>query len=233
MRRRVRSANRSTGLANRSTGFTLVEVLVALLVMTTMAMLAWRGLDALLTSRDIAQASVDQSTRLQTTLAQWELDLRALQDSGVVPALGFDGANLRLTRRQPDGLQLVVWSVRDGGLYRWAGPVRRTAAALQESFLRSQQLPLPDEQPLRALDGVIGWQLFYYRGNGWSNAQSSDDLVAGAPAPAASAASGASAPAPQQLRAALPGGVRMLLQFGPDSGFAGPLTRELALEPPS
>ncbi|MDN3921150.1 PulJ/GspJ family protein [Roseateles violae] len=228
------------GWANRSTGFTLVEVLVALVIMATMAMLAWRGIDALLRTRDIAQANLDHSTRLQAVMGQWEADLRALQDSGVVPALAFDGANLRLTRRQPQGLQMVVWSVRDGGLHRWAGPVQQTVAALQDSFLRSQQLPPPPDQPqpLRTLDGVVGWQVFFYRGNGWSNAQSSGDLIGSSSVvtPATPPASGASAPGPgapaQQQRIALPSGVRMLLQFDADSsGFAGPLLRQIVLEP--
>jgi len=222
----------------RARGFTLVEVMVALLVMSLMAVLAWRGVDALLTSRDVAQRHLDQSARLQSVLEQWELDLKSLQESSGVPGLAFDGATLRVTRRQPGGMQVVAWSVRDGGLYRWQGPIVRSVSALQDSFQRSGQLQTQDTGQLRALDGVAGWQLYYFRGNAWTNALSSDGgststsaqaiAAAAAAAAAASAASGvvpAAAPPPTGL----PSGVRMLLQFDESSGFAGPLTREIEL----
>ena len=212
----------------RQGGFTLVEVLVALVIMATMAVMAWRGIDALLKSRDISQGHLDQTMRLQTVVAQWELDLRALQDSQVTAPLSFDGASLRLTRQQPLGMQVVVWSVRGGRLLRWEGPVVQTVAALTGSVERSQQLLGEETSQLKALEGVAGWQLFYYRGNGWSNAQSSDDVATEA-APPASAASGAVGPA--KMRAVQPTGVRMVLQFGKGSGFNGPLTREIVLGP--
>ena len=49
---------------SRRSGFTLVEVLVALVVMATMAGMAWRGIDALVKSREIAQARLAQTARL-------------------------------------------------------------------------------------------------------------------------------------------------------------------------
>jgi len=243
--RRPRSRQR------RQAGFTLVEVLVALVIMATMAVMSWRGIDALLKSRDIAQGHLDQTVRLQTVMAQWELDLRALQDSRVTAPLSFDGASLRLTRQQPLGMQVVVWSVRGGRLLRWEGPVVQTVAALTESAERSQQLLGQETSQLRALEGVTGWQLFYYRGNGWSNAQSSDDLITEPAAPIARAAPGVAASgvsgvtastgataaaaataatvATGAARAVLPTGVRMVVQFGEGSGFNGPLTREIVL----
>ena len=92
----------------RARGFTLIEVLVALVIMATMAVMSWRGIDALLKSRDIAQSHLDQTVRLQTVLAQWEQDLRSLQDSRVVPPLSFDGASMRITRQQALGMQVVA-----------------------------------------------------------------------------------------------------------------------------
>ena len=179
----------------KARGFTLVEVLVALVVMATMAMMAWRGLDALLKSRDIAQANLDQSARLQTVLAQWELDVRSVQDSGAVTALSFDGASLRITRLQAQGLQVVAWTVRSGRLYRWEGPVVQTVAALEQSFERSQQLLAQEGQQLRALEGVSGWQMYFYRGNSWSNAQSSGNVIA-PPSPPAGGGQGPPPPSP-------------------------------------
>ena len=210
----------------RARGFTLIEVLVALVIMATMAVMSWRGIDALLKSRDIAQSHLDQTVRLQTVLAQWEQDLRSLQDSRVVPPLSFDGASMRITRQQALGMQVVAWTVRSGSLFRWEGPTVQTVAALEDSYQRSQQLLAQEDVQLKALEGVNGWQVFYYRGNGWSNALSSDDVE-----PSAPAASGVLNPAPP--RAVLPSGVRIVLQFGPGSGFNGPLMRQIVLEPQS
>ena len=207
----------------------MIEVLVALVVMSTMAMMAWRGLDALVRSREIAQTNLDQSARLQTVLAQWEQDLRQIQDSGSVEALNFDGASLRLTRQHPQGIQVVAWVVRNGALHRWESKPAQTVGALEENYKRGSQLLSQDSGQLRALEGVAGWQLYCYRGNSWSNCLSSgSEEAATPPAPPASPASGAT---PPDKRPSLPTGIRMLLQFGPDSGFGGPLTRQVELRP--
>ncbi len=222
----------------RTAGFTLVEVLVALVVMATMAAMAWRGIDALVKSREIAQARLAQTARLQTVLAQWDADLRALQDSkSSVPPLSFDGGSLTLTRQQPEGLQVVVWSLRESSIYRWASPSVLTTAAVEEQFQRSQQALAQRDQALRAFEGVSGWQFYCYWGNAWSNCLSSGAAqAANAAPPPASAASGGVGigiggpsgpinpnPAPTQQT---PEGVRMLVQFAPGSGLSGSLTRE-------
>jgi len=218
---------RPSALHNR--GFTLVEVLVALVVMATMAMISWQGLDALMKSREIAQTHLDQSMRLQTVVAQWEQDLRSVQDSTLVDALAFDGASMRLTRQQPEGVQVVVWTVRNGALYRWEGLPVQTNTALQESYQRSQLSINQDAGQLRALEGVTGWQLYFFRGNSWSNAQSSGNVAAPTPPSPPASGSGTGQPGPVTQRQQLPSGVRMVLQFGPGSGFSGPLTRQVML----
>lgn len=219
--------------AHRPAGFTLVEVLVALVIMTTIAVMAWRGIDGMLRSRESSQASLAQTERLQTVLAQWELDLRSLQDGGSATPLAFDGASLRLTRRQPGGLQVITWTLRNGQLQRWESPPATTQAELRGAYERSLQGLTQNGRQLLALEGLAGWQMFFYRGNAWSNAQSSDDVAqpAGPPAGPASAPTGADAGSGGSR--VLPTGVRMILQFAPDSGFGGPLTRQIELGPQS
>lgn len=210
-------------------GFTLVEVLVALVIMTTIAVMAWRGIDGMLRSREISQASLAQSERLQTVLAQWEQDLRTVQSgSNSEDALSFDGASLRLTRQQRGGLQVVTWTLRNGQLQRWVSQPVTTVNDLAMAFDRSRQGLTQGSSPLLALDGLSGWQMYFYRDNAWTNAQSSGDLLTPS-GPPASSATGAGGPvAPTRL---LPSGVRMVLQFAPGSGFGGPLTRQIALGP--
>lgn len=207
-------------------GFTLVEVLVALLVLALMAGMAWQGVDGIVRARDASQARLEQTLRLNTVLGQWEKDLGAIQETGAVPALSFDGSTLRLTRRTPGGVQLVAWSLKPAqngaDWQRWAGPVVTASAPLQDSWMQSQQLLGNEPGLLRTLSGLTGWQVYFFHGNAWSNAQSSANL-APVPAPGASA--------PQVVQAALPSGVRVVLSFAPGSGVEGTLTRDTMLSP--
>lgn len=202
----------------RPRGFTLVEVLVALSIMAVIAALTWRGIDGMARSREISQAALDRTARLATVLTQWERDLQSVQQGGGAPPLSFDGASLRLMRESPDGLQIVVWTLRGGALWRWASPPLTRAADVQDQWFRSLQLLGQEPGTLRVLDGVQSMQVYFFRGNGWSNAQSSADLVA-APPPPASGATGAAA-----LQEALPTGVRVQLALP-----AGLLTRDVLL----
>ncbi len=209
----------------RSRGFTLVEVLVALLVLSIMAAMAWRGVDGIVRTRDASQRQLEQTLRLNTVLAQWQTDLAAVQDTGAVPPLIFEGATVRLTRGTPEGVQVVAWSLKpestDNAWRRWAGPSVTTGAALQDSWIASQQLLGGEPGQLRALEGVSQWQVYFFQGNSWANAQSTGNVAA----PQAGAASGV---AP---RAALPSGVRVVIGFAPGSGLSGTLTRDVMLGP--
>lgn len=196
----------------KTRGFTLVEVLVALVVMATMAGMAWRGIDALVRSREIAQANLAQTARLQTVLAQWEVDLRALQDSHTeVQPLAFDGGNLVLTRQAAAGLQVVVWSLREGSLWRWESPALRTVQDLEAQRQRGLQQLAQRNPALRAFDGVAGWQFNCYWGNAWSNCQST----------------GTTGPVNPSKQTQPPSGLRIAMQFAEGSGLTGTLTREL------
>lgn len=207
-------------------GFTLVEVLVALLVMSLMAVMAWQGVDGIVRTRDVSGERVERVMRLNTVLAQWETDLSSVEETQVVPALSFDGSVLRLTRRVEAGIQVVNWSLRGGQWYRWAGPPTTRSQSLQESWMRSLQLLANDPGQLAVVKGITGWQVYFYRGNGWSNAQSSDDLT-----PAVPEARDARGAQRVVQRVQLPTGVRVVLSFGDGSGLAGALTRDLRLGP--
>ncbi len=231
----------AANLARRSIdhrGFTLVEVLVALLIMAVIAAMGWQGVASMVRSRDIGAAASERTLRLSTLVAQWEQDLAAVYDSPLVPGLAFDGASLRLVRRSDDGVQVVVWSVLGGSWRRWPGPVVRRNIDLQQAWLASQQLQGNEPGQLLLLDQVSDWQLYFWRGQGWSNAQSSGDLAVAAfnePAPTEppAAAGGASAPllspaAAAPRRTQLPGGVRLQIDL-PE----GRLLRDVMLPPSS
>ena len=207
-----------------SRGFTLIEVLVAMVIMAIMAVMAWQGVDGIVRARNASQQRLEQTLRLNTVMAQWEQDLTSLQDNTVVPsALACDGATVSITRRTPDGLQIVAWSLRPGNngsnWERWAGPAVTTSGALTDSWMRSLQLQGGEPGNLRTLTGLSGWQVYFYQGNGWANCQSTGDTVT-------SPSAAGSAP-----RQALPKGVRIVLSFEPGSGLNGDLTRDTLIGP--
>lgn len=200
-------------------GFTLVEVLVALVVMATMAAMAWRGVDALVKSREIAQQRLAQTARLQTVLAQWEVDLRAVQDShSSVAPVTFDGGNLVLTRQAAGGLQIVVWSLREGSLWRWESPAQRSVQDLEAQRQRGIQQLAQRNPALRAFDGVAGWQFNCFWGNAWANCQSTGTAAQANAGPVNPATAGQP-----------PSGLRVVMQFAEGSGLAGTLTRALEI----
>src|SRR3978361_2205744 len=128
--------------AKKAPGFTLVEVLVAMMVMAIMAVMAWQGVDGIVRTRAASQARLEQTLRLNTVIAQWDQDLASIQDSNAVPqGLQCDGTTGRMVRGTPDGMQLVAWSYRpddSGGAWvRWAGPAVTTTGQLADSWLRS------------------------------------------------------------------------------------------------
>jgi general secretion pathway protein J len=205
--RRPRRAGARKG-AQRA--FTLIEVLVALVIMAVMSGMAWQGIDAMLRSRAVTRDNMEATLRLSSVLGQWEQDLQAIRSTQAVPDLLFDGASLRLVRRASDGVQVVVWAHREGRLYRWASPPATDLRSLQTHWFGSLQLLGNEPQQLKALDGVAAMQVYFYRGNGWSNAQSSGDAA-------------------NRGATQLPTGVRVVWTMAGDE--ARTLTRDVQLNP--
>ena len=196
-------------------GFTLIEVLVSLLILSVLAASAWKGLDAISTARQVAEQNLQQTLRMQAVMTQFETDLAQVLDTQIVNGFQFDGASLRMTRRGVAGVQVVVWSLREGRWQRWASADTTAVGALQRAWQQSQQLLGRERGTLVALRGVSQWQVFCFRNGGMSSCQSSGDVVRDAGG----------------LREQLPQAVRLQLVMGEGSGFQGALSRDLMLAP--
>ncbi len=227
-----------------SRGFTLIEVLVALLILSVMAAMAWTGVDGLLRARNVSESHLSTTLRVQSTLAQFEADMNAVCDTLAVPPLVFDGATLRITRSSAGGVQLVAWSLRSGNWQRWASPAVTHSSDLSEIWLRSMQLLGNEPAQVTTLKGVSQWQFYVFTGGAWQNSQSTGQLAANAVSSAFNAGQGAAAGtkgststgaagAATIARTLLPTGVRVVLTFDPDggSGVSGTLTRDFLMPP--
>lgn len=179
---------------SHSRGFTLIEVLVVLAIVSLMSLMAWRGLDTMLGQQQRLQERAERVQTLQTALAQWHTDWSQLHASPELQAWDWDGQVLRLTRRSPAGtdaaLQVVAWTLRPppegAGLsgphwMRWQSPPVQSLAQWQaawpaaERWAREGRLPEGDVagQAL-ALWPLAQWQLYVHRGGAWSHPLSSD-----------------------------------------------------------
>ncbi len=225
-------------------GFTLIELLLAISLMALMTVLSWRGLDGVSRAQIQLQQQSDDVLALQATLAQWGADLESLAEQPDTPSLDWDGRALRMVRRSSalpgEGLRVVAWTRRSvdgqGQWLRWQSPPLLTRGELELAWQKAQlwaQTPSEDDR-LREVRTVAldQWQIFYYRGNAWSNPLSSAD----APDTARSAdqdsqggQGGQDLPAPTALpraTVAAPDGVRLVLTLSPGQAISGTLTRD-------
>jgi len=164
----------------RPTGFTLVEVMVALVIMAVLSALAMRGMDALMRAKDAALASTDRTLKLNTGMSQFEYDMSMVVDSKVLPkAIMFDGATLRVARRSPQGVQLVLWTLQDRRWQRWASAPVTHMSQLTDAWMRSQQWGAISDGAITVLENVDDFQVYVCNpaavnisGCSWNNVQS-------------------------------------------------------------
>ncbi|PUE12161.1 type II secretion system protein J [Limnohabitans sp. T6-20] len=217
-------------------GFTLIEVLVAIGVMALMALMAWRGLDGMLRTQSSLQSRSDDIRTLQAGLAQWHTDLDHLAELPGTPSWDWDGQVLRLTRRSAEApptvasaqtsVQVVAWTWRrdpgrpgGGDWQRWQSAPLTQRQDWQNAWILSQQWGQTPSDAFRTgqvqIHPLAGWQLFVHRGGSWTNPLSSDAVtsVANTTASTNANASGSS-----------PDGVRLVLNLPPGPSGAGAVT---------
>ncbi len=163
-------------------GFTLIEMLVALAVMALLAIMSWRGLDAMLRARQVTAVQHVALQSLQGGLAQWQIDLDAVVETPYVNAVEWDGRVLRVLRRGPAGgaesLQVVAWALgsvsssgEGAGWLRWqSAPVQTRAdllGAWADAAAWGGRAEVGAGEQIVAAGPVAAMSLAYFRGGQW------------------------------------------------------------------
>lgn len=225
-------------MRGRARGFTLVELLVALVVMALMAALSWRGIDGMARAQEQTRARADEVQALQTGLAQWTADLDALVQLPLMSAIDWNGRVLRLTRTAPgntaEGVVVAAWSRRTQGgasmWMRWQSPVALTRGQVDDAWRRADSWAQQQAGASGAggnevaVTGLVDWQVFYYRSDAWTNPLSSDTTQQAATAPAPQMPVQTTAGGTRT--AVIPDGVRIVLNLATGQAISGELTRD-------
>jgi general secretion pathway protein J len=158
---------------HRRGGFTLLELLVAITVLSIVSLIAWRGIESLVHTQERLAPESEQVRALLVAFGQMERDLAQVVNTDFVPLRGapvnVHAAGFELVRFAPvapgayTAVQTVVYQLRDGQLIREATPPMDTVGGAPGPRLPDVIL-LADVRALR----VRLWQA----GRGWVPADS-------------------------------------------------------------
>jgi len=150
-----------TNTSLKQTGFTLVELLVALAIMAIMAALSWKGIDIMLRSREMTQTRVDEVASLQNVMRQWEADLNAVFPVTTTTGAPALPANPNATANPGANIAVASGASAQIMAIDWDGRVLKV--------MRRSSTPntLGSDSGLN----VVGWTM---RDNNWVRWQSAD-----------------------------------------------------------
>jgi len=173
-------------MMKRASGFTLVELLVAITVLAIVAVLGWRGLDGIVRSREQLTAQMEQTRGIQLAFAQLQSDLEQIADKATVlnnhQNLLADNTRLIFIRtvmgeNAASQLQVVSYRIRDGVLSRRESAATRDLVQLDALW----QAALGDpgwQNDVDLQSGVNSMAVRVWENGGWKQVENSSTSFA-------------------------------------------------------
>ena len=161
-------------LSAKASGFTLVELLIAIFVLAIVAVLGWRGLDTIVRTRVALNEDLAQTRGLQLAFAQMQTDAAKIASDTQLPGrspIEIGNDRLMLVRTtggdgQPTRLQVITYLVREGILSRKESLPTRDLNELQQIWSAA----LNDFNTSNAVvlqTGVQSMTMRVWDGKGW------------------------------------------------------------------
>jgi len=153
-------------------GFTLIELMVALALMATVALLSWRGLDQVARARVTLSRVMDRERALSMLFDQMHSDLQLTvrdEDIGLPPIrFGSDGLQLIRTLHVPGQatrLQVIRYRLDAGHIVRYASAALANVGQLRAAAAGSD---MTQWTSIVLAGDVGGFQMrLYVPQNGW------------------------------------------------------------------
>lgn len=156
----------------KAQGFTLLELLVAITVLSVVSVIAWRGLDTLVSTRDRLEPEVDETRAMLVAFGQMERDLSQVVNPAFLglttPPLNVrpaDGVMMIEVARvaapvpeRPTEVQTVYYRVIDSTLVRQSTPALPTFQNTSaEQFENARLLGGIRSMDVRLWQPGVGW----------------------------------------------------------------------------
>lgn len=123
----LRAQNSLTNIKHKNSGFTLIEVIIAMAIFAIVSLLAYSGLHSVINSKTHTEASLERLKELQMSMLTLSGDLQHLSQRSGHDALG--GRLLKLTTQNSD---YIVAFTRNG----WRNPADQVRSTLQRVAYR-------------------------------------------------------------------------------------------------
>jgi general secretion pathway protein J len=128
-------------------GFTLIEMMVALVIMAMIGLMAWRGLDALVRGKERLEDHAQQQRDLQYALTLLDRDCLSMvvSDDQVGQPIALGNRSVWWVRHDANSAipawQIVGYRHQSDGLYRLITPIFTTKDKAKEAWLSLSASP--------------------------------------------------------------------------------------------
>jgi general secretion pathway protein J len=155
-----------------TTGFTLVELLVAIGILALVAVMGWRGLDGIVRARFAVTEQMETTRGMQLAFAQLQSDAERIVNPKDIPTRPYfvaDSQSLVLVRvvteeDAPTRLQVVSYRIENNALVRRESAATRDLSQL-DVLWKAATSNLSTGQSVKLQDGVQGMGVRIWNGN--------------------------------------------------------------------